>query len=64
VQTLTKQSENKATITTTIDSTKPVKDELSEQELNAVAGGKETVTFEYGGLQIQYAQQKPDGSLR
>ena len=24
---------------------------------------KETVTFEYGGLCIQYAQQKPDGSL-
>ena len=24
---------------------------------------KETVTFEYGGLIIQYAQQKPDGSL-
>ena len=23
---------------------------------------KETVTFEYGGLVIQYAQQKPDGS--
>jgi type VI secretion system secreted protein Hcp len=24
---------------------------------------KETVTFEYGGLNVQYAQQKPDGSL-
>jgi type VI secretion system secreted protein Hcp len=24
---------------------------------------KETVTFEYGGLHVQYAQQKPDGSL-
>jgi len=24
---------------------------------------KETVTFEYGGLAIQYCQQKPDGSL-
>ncbi len=24
---------------------------------------KETVTFEYGGLVIQYAQQKPDGTL-
>jgi type VI secretion system secreted protein Hcp len=24
---------------------------------------KETVTFEYGGLNIQYSQQKPDGSL-
>jgi bacteriocin-like protein len=37
--------------------------ELSEEELAKVAGGapKETVTFEYGGLQIQYAQQNPDG---
>ena len=24
---------------------------------------KETVTFEYGGLQIRYCQQNPDGSL-
>ena len=24
---------------------------------------KETVTFEYGGLQIRYSQQKSDGSL-
>jgi type VI secretion system secreted protein Hcp len=24
---------------------------------------KETVTFEYGGLNIQYSQQKPDGTL-
>ena len=24
---------------------------------------KETVTFEYGGLAIQYAVQKPDGSF-
>jgi hypothetical protein len=23
---------------------------------------KETVTFEYGGLQVIYSQQKPDGS--
>ena len=23
---------------------------------------KETVTFEYGGLNIQYAQQRPDGT--
>jgi len=24
---------------------------------------KETITFEYGGLQVHYAQQKPDGSF-
>jgi bacteriocin-like protein len=38
--------------------------ELSEEELAKVAGGappKETVTFEYGGLQVQYTQQNPDG---
>jgi bacteriocin-like protein len=42
------------------------KNELSEQELNEVSGGdkatttsapKETVTFEYGGLNVRYAQQ-------
>jgi bacteriocin-like protein len=41
--------------------------ELSEQELSKVSGGdespKETVTFEYGGLAIQYVQQTPDGKL-
>jgi type VI protein secretion system component Hcp len=25
---------------------------------------KETVTFEYGGLQAHYSQQKPDGSMK
>ncbi len=37
--------------------------ELSEEELSMVSGGdeapKETVTFEYGGLQVHYSQQKP-----
>ena len=36
---MNKQSENKATITNTIDPTQPVKDELSEQDLEKVAGG-------------------------
>ena len=44
---MNKQSENKATITNTIDKskrpsvdpTKPVKDELNEQELDKAAGG-------------------------
>jgi hypothetical protein len=39
--------------------------ELSEQELAMVSGGdespKETVTFEYGALQVHYTQQKPNG---
>ena len=38
--------------------------ELSEQELAMVSGGdspKETVTFEYGALQIKYTQQNPNG---
>jgi hypothetical protein len=52
-------------MTNTIDPTKPVKDELGEQELHKVAGGtevpKETVTFEYGALQVRYVQQKSDG---
>ena len=37
--------------------------ELSEKELEQVSGGaeapRETVTFEYGGLHIEYVQQKP-----
>jgi len=36
---------------------------LNEKELDQVSGGdeapKETVTFEYGGLHVQYIQQKP-----
>ena len=65
---MTEPSENKTTITNTVDPAKSVKDELSEQELNKVAGGtdrapKETVTFEYGALQVQYVQQKADGKL-
>jgi bacteriocin-like protein len=41
--------------------------ELSEAELSKVSGGdspKETVTFEYGGLQIQYVQQNVDGTVK
>jgi bacteriocin-like protein len=42
-------------------------DQLSEEELSKVSGGdespKETVTFEYGGLAIQYVQQAPSGKL-
>jgi len=36
--------------------------ELSEEELAKVAGGdpKESVTFEYGALNVQYVQQSPD----
>jgi len=43
---------------------------LTGQELDAVTGGggkaasqspKESVTFEYGGLEVQYAPQKPGG---
>jgi hypothetical protein len=65
---MNKQSENNSTITNAIDPTKPVKDELGEQDLEKVTGGttptktiswakddegpKETVTFEYGGLVI------------
>jgi len=37
--------------------------ELSEAELSKVSGGdespKETVTFEYGGIHVEYGQQKP-----
>jgi bacteriocin-like protein len=43
-------------------------DQLSEQELSKVSGGdespKETVTFEYGGLQVKYSQQSADGTLK
>jgi hypothetical protein len=46
-------------------------DELSTNEFSSVVGGtdktpakpdspKETVTFEYGRLAVQYGQQKPD----
>jgi hypothetical protein len=67
---MNKQSEDKATITNTIDPTKPVNDQLGEQDLEKVTGGttatktiswtkddegpKETTTFEYGGLVIRY----------
>jgi hypothetical protein len=65
VQTMNKQSGNKATITNTIDSTG--KDDLNDQDLEKVSGGttaapkgtsndestKEEVTFEYGGLQLR-----------
>jgi hypothetical protein len=60
------QSKHKAKTTTTIKSTpvqaeqgKSIKDELSEQELDKASGG---ITFTYGGLQIKYEPQKPDGA--
>ena len=73
---MTKPSEEKNTITSEPSSAQPVASELTDQDLDKVAGGggkapsvithdespKETVTFEYGGLSIHYAQQKPDGS--
>ncbi len=40
--------------------------QLDEKALDKVVGGeapKETVTFEYGALQVRYSQQKPDGSV-
>jgi hypothetical protein len=65
---MNKQSGNKATITNTIDPTKPGKDDRNEQDLEKVSDGttpapkrtskdespKEEVTFEYGGLQVRY----------
>ncbi len=42
--------------------------ELSEADLSKVSGGdespKETVTFEYGSIHVQYIPQKPDGTLK
>ena len=47
----------------TITSAGAASHELSEEELSKLSGGdeapKETVTFEYGGLHINYVQQKP-----
>jgi len=67
---MNKQSGNKATITNAIDPTKPAMDQLGDQELDKVTGGtdpapkgaapKESVTFEYGALQVRYVQQKVD----
>lgn len=40
--------------------------ELAAEELSQIVGGespKETVTFEYGGLHVQYSQQSPSGTL-
>ena len=48
--------------------------ELGARQLDAISAGgatvthndeapKETITFEYGGLIIQYVAQKPDGTL-
>jgi hypothetical protein len=41
--------------------TEPSGESLPESELAKVVGGeapKETVTFEYGGIAVQYTQQK------
>ena len=40
--------------------------QLDEKALDKAVGGdapKEAVTFEYGALQIQYSEQKSDGSM-
>jgi len=53
-------------------------EELSAQELDGVTGGdgktqtkspkvealKETITFEYGGLQVHYSQQEANGKMK
>jgi bacteriocin-like protein len=39
-----------------------LKDELQDDELNQVTGGRETITFEYGGLNIRYVPQRASGS--
>jgi len=59
-----KQPENEAN--NTIESIGPSSEVLSEKELDQVSGGdespKETVTFEYGGVKVQYSQQDKNGS--
>jgi hypothetical protein len=42
-----------------VNESKPSTQELSPEELNQVVGGE--VTFNYGGTQVTYTQQKPDG---
>ena len=34
---------------------------LTDSELDNIAGGTETITFEYGSLAIHYVQQSADG---
>lgn len=60
--------------TTTSQQTNEQLDELTAHELDGVRGGdgktqarspkvdtpKETITFEFGGLAVQYTPQKPD----
>jgi hypothetical protein len=36
--------------------------ELEDSELDSVSGGKEPITFEYGGVMIRYTAQTPSGS--
>lgn len=36
---------------------------VSDEEMNDVKGGKDTIVFEYGSLQIQYTQQNANGKL-
>ena len=68
---MNKPSEQKSTVTSELPNKLPETGELTDQELDQVAGGvgkavtwahndespKETVTFEYGGLVINYSQQ-------
>ena len=36
--------------------------ELEDSELDSVSGGKEPITFDYGGLVIKYIAQTTSGS--
>ena len=38
--------------------------ELTEQQLDNVAGGVESVTFEYSALQVRYVPQSPTGNSK
>jgi hypothetical protein len=75
---MNKPSEQENTITSKESSGEPDASELTDQELDKVAGGagkaasgiktndespKETVTFEYGGLLVNCTKQNPDGKL-
>jgi hypothetical protein len=54
-----------------MDETKKQPEEITDaplpaSELDKVVGGdapKETVTFEYGALHVEYTQQQPSGTL-
>jgi bacteriocin-like protein len=72
---MNKQPEDKTATTITPDQPgKQPAGALTEKELEKVSGGgghisaadeapKEAITFEYGRVQVDYKQQKPDGTL-